>query len=545
MAATVIARTATSTTKELTRSLTFKKSANYGVDSTIALKDANTAADTTKLTVNLGLKAGQKYSFSFYYASGGPTVSLIDSTGKKTAVSMSQGFTVAKSGNYQLTFEESSFLQSSIANLSINAISLLPKSSGDTRIDALVLGGTNYWWHPADAVVSKGTNQVTPTATSLDTGSSANALTFSFLSTAQGSTMDTHGFMAMTTEQKNAVRQALAYYSKIINVSFTEVAGNGTGNLNFGTNNQNGISAAYAYYPNSSSTPGKTTMFLANDQWTSSGQQLQAGGYGWETILHEIGHNLGLKHPGNYNAGGGGTPGPYLPASEDNRQHTIMSYNDNSASLGVNPTTAMVDDIAALQYLYGANKSGSTATNGAFSFTAGKNSLETLWSTNGTDTIDLSKLAKPSAVDLNAGSYSSINITAATSSTYYSGNNNVGIAYGAAINNVKLSSTKGVAETVTLNNAYTTGAYDRIASFDAKDDKIALKTSLFGSLGSSNIEFGSAATKSTSKIVVNRTTGEVFYDADGNGKGLAKKIAQYTVATGSAQLTATNFSFVA
>jgi serralysin len=34
--------------------------------------------------------------------------------------------------------------------------------------------------------------------------------------------------------------------------------------------------------------------------------------------MHEIGHALGLKHPGNYNAGGGTSPGPFLSKSLDN-----------------------------------------------------------------------------------------------------------------------------------------------------------------------------------------------------------------------------------
>lgn len=43
---------------------------------------------------------------------------------------------------------------------------------------------------------------------------------------------------------------------------------------------------------------------------------------------------------------------------------------------------------------------------GAFNFTAGQSYLKTLWSTNGTDTIDLSQLTNASTVDLNGGAYS-------------------------------------------------------------------------------------------------------------------------------------------
>ena len=46
----------------------------------------------------------------------------------------------------------------------------------------------------------------------------------------------------------------------------------------------------------------------------------------FDLILHELGHVLGLKHPGNYDAAGGGSAGPFLPAAEDNDKFTVMSY---------------------------------------------------------------------------------------------------------------------------------------------------------------------------------------------------------------------------
>ena len=528
-----------------TGTLTFAKSSTDGVDSTVSLGSIGLDAATTKLTANVALKAGTKYTFSFWFAKNAPTVTLIDSQGKSTKVNMASGFTAAKSGNYQLVFDAPYSLKTAanFDNLAINATALLPTSSGDKNIDALLMGGTTQWWHPADAAPAKGTTSVSPTATGLDGNSSKTALTFGFLSSQpNGQTMT--NFQAMTDAQKNAVRAAFAYYGKLINVTFTETSGDGAADINFGTNNQ-GSSAGYAYLPNESGTKDKTYMYLANNQATNSDAGVQQGGYGWMTVLHEIGHTLGLKHPGNYNAGGGGTPGPYLPAATDARQFTIMSYKDNNASRGVNATTPMLYDVAALQYLYGANTSASTASSGKFDFTDGNTYLQTLWSATGTDTIDLSGLKHSSKVDLNSGAYSSINITGAATSSSYSGNNNVAIAYAAKINNVTLSSTNGVAESVTLNNAFVSGSYDTVGSFDASVDRIALKKSLFGSLSTGSIEVGSAATSKNTRIVVNNATGDIYYDADGNGKGAAKKIAHYSVIAGGAALGAGNFSFVA
>jgi hypothetical protein len=222
-----------------------------------------------------------------------------------------------------------------------------------------------------------------------------------------------------------------------------------------------------------------------------------------------------------------------------------MSYYSNNVSAGVNPTTGMLYDVAALQYLYGVNKTGSTATNGNFTFTAGKNYLQTLWSGTGNDTINLTGLTNASRIDLNAGSFSSINITGSASNPTYSGNNNVAIAYGAKINKVALSAKDGVAETVTLNDAFKSGKWDTITSFNANDDTLVFKQSLFGNLSSANVEFGSAATSASSKLIVNQATGEILYDADGNGAGAAQKIAQYAAVANRGALSARNFSFVA
>ena len=531
---------------ERTANLAFSRASSYYIDAALNFRDVQVGAATTKLNVNLTLQAGRTYNFAGAGNSGANpfTVALIDSAGGTTILDPTRGFSVAATGAYQLRFQRGTSLKPALDNLSLQTQVVLPGSSGDARIDALVLGGSRSFWNNADAGGTPGTQVITPDARALAGKDTPNIVTFGFLTKAVGSAQDKYGFKAMSAAQKDAVRRAFQYYGSLINVTFREVGGNAAADINFGTNKQRGVSAGYAYYPKNSPIEGKTALFLANDQWTNSDAQVQTGGYGYETILHEIGHTLGLKHPGDYNAGGGGTGGPYLSSADDNREHSIMSYWDNGATAGVNPTTAMPYDIAALQYLYGANTAGSTATNGAFTFTAGKNYLQTLWSAKGTDKIDLSGLDHSSYVDLNAGSFSSINILGAASNRY-SGNGNVGIAYGSKINAVKLSSRAGIAETVALNDAFTGGAFDQIEGFNAAEDKLALKSSLFGGLTSDNVEFGSAATSAASRLVVNRSTGEIFYDADGNGSAAAaRKIAQYTAA-GSAQFGASNFSFVA
>lgn len=128
------------------------------------------------------------------------------------------------------------------------------------------------------------------------------------------------------------------------------------------------------------------------------------GSYGWLTLIHEVGHAIGLKHPGNYNAGGGGTPGPYLTdfGLVDSRDFTVMSYSGGvHTGGGNNPTTPMLYDIAVAQYLYGTNgayNSGNTnyvlsSTQDAFA----------RWDGGGTDTLDASSYGGGATLDLREG----------------------------------------------------------------------------------------------------------------------------------------------
>ena len=67
-------------------------------------------------------------------------------------------------------------------------------------------------------------------------------------------------------------------------------------------------------------------------------------------MLHEIGHGMTLKHPGNY----GGDEGPFLGKAEENNKYSVMSYKDNPDS-GELAGHLMLYDVAVLQSRFGAN----------------------------------------------------------------------------------------------------------------------------------------------------------------------------------------------
>jgi predicted Zn-dependent protease len=244
-------------------------------------------------------------------------------------------------------------------------------------------------------------------------------LTYSFLTRvpAGASDDDRSGFRAMSPTQQAAVRDALAQWASVANVTFAEVPSN-TGNLQFGTNTQSD-SGGYAYLPENGVQT--LTMYLNNASATNT--VFTAGSYAPTVLIHEIGHMLGLKHPGAYDTTGTLLGGPYLPAETDNGDYTQMSYNDPT-SYAINRTfmtTPMLYDIQAMQYLYGANMSYHTGAD-AYRF-ANNTPPECIWDAGGTDTLDFSLCTGPTIINLNAGTFSE---TA-------SGLHNVSIAYNVTI----------------------------------------------------------------------------------------------------------------
>ena len=151
--------------------------------------------------------------------------------------------------------------------------------------------------------------------------------------------------------------------------------------------------------------------------------------HGFTTYLHELGHALGLPHPGPYDAGVS-NPTYAVDAlyTHDTFQYTIMSYFSETNSgaswvatngLQYDAQTPMIDDIAAIQAQYGADFT-TRATNttygfnstlagvdgGIYDFTQNQHPVLTIWDAGGVDALDLSGFATGSFIDLHSGAFS-------------------------------------------------------------------------------------------------------------------------------------------
>jgi serralysin len=159
---------------------------------------------------------------------------------------------------------------------------------------------------------------------------------------------------------------------------------------------------------------GPTTIALNDESpyWTST--TLAAGGTAYTTLIHEMGHVLGLAHPQDDFGGSEVMEGvdeafdSYGSALLNQGVFTMMSYNDGWPTGGGAPSSytsgyeasPMALDIAVLQQKYGAVASHTGDDVYVLDSGAMANGFAAIWDTGGIDSIVASGSGSPALIDL-------------------------------------------------------------------------------------------------------------------------------------------------
>lgn len=254
----------------------------------------------------------------------------------------------------------------------------------------------------------------------------ADSLTFSFPDSSAeygkhyGKGQPADHFQALTPVQQAAVESILDMYSSICNLNFTEITETATQHATLRLAESDQPDTSFGYYPASGATGGDVWVNRSSGAYDDP----VPANYAWLTLIHELGHTMGLKHPhqviGHFGK---------MPAAYDSTEYTVMSYRSYAgaslASYTNDPTsfpqTLMMYDIAALQALYGANyntnsgdtvyqwdpNSGEMFINGVGQGApAGNKIFMTIWDGGGNDTYDFSNYTTGVSVNLQPGQWS-------------------------------------------------------------------------------------------------------------------------------------------
>ncbi|MEA3545468.1 MAG: Ig-like domain-containing protein, partial [Thermodesulfobacteriota bacterium] len=139
---------------------------------------------------------------------------------------------------------------------------------------------------------------------------------------------------------KDAAREILDHAATISGINFVETSNSNLAHIFFYGGDLSGdTTAGITYIQWYDETIDTNTIYLDIYDFPDS-RDPDPGETSYETLLHEIGHSLGLDHPHD---------DIILTDVPDNTSYTVMSYNE----VGSPKSTFQSLDLAALQWIYG------------------------------------------------------------------------------------------------------------------------------------------------------------------------------------------------
>jgi len=225
-----------------------------------------------------------------------------------------------------------------------------------------------------------------------------------------------------TATQIANIQSTLDIYSQFINLSFSKVINYSgfnpaqvgeSSDINLSLISRSNLSFAGLSAINGSDfgyTGGELDIVLNTTGFGSSDTTLGANTYGGRTLMHEIGHSLGLSHPhSGYVNGKAILTNDFLAttqmgfsklgfvinsAADMNKEYfTIMSYDDQVPKSGVDTyaLTPMILDVLALQEAYDAGPGTTSTANDVITVggSSAVSSFRTYFDVGGIDTVNL------------------------------------------------------------------------------------------------------------------------------------------------------------
>jgi Ca2+-binding RTX toxin-like protein len=357
--------------------------------------------------------------------------------------------------------------------------------------------------------------------------------------------------------QVTGILNAVSAYNNVCNINITYVEpGAGNVDIIFGTLNDTdfqsnfGVSALGIH-----EVPDGTDQFEPDglgpevcigvyntSHFSIDTDSFDIGGYDFVTLIHELGHGLGLAHPhdtGGYSTIFPGVDSPFGDYGTDDQNQgifTTMSYNDGwldqypSHNYTTETTfgyqgTPMAFDIAALQILYGANTGYMTGNETYYLPTVNEQNEDTFWSciwdAGGTDTISNEGSSINSTINLNAAP-----LTGANAGGYVSWNDGIyivggfTIANGVVIENAIGGSGSDILVGNSANNILNGGLGSDVLAGGAGDDTYVVDS--LGDTVDESLNFGTDTVQSSITLTLDTNvenlilTGGAAIDGTGN-----------------------------